>query len=145
MKKLLVMFLLGTLALSAQNKITVKGVTLTYDKVKNTMLLVIPEKTMTVTDKDLDVRVRLGKDFILEMTFNGESEISYNEFFLKQGHMYDGLWCYMTIRHSNCKEVKMNYVYLFTHVEPAEYLLQVSNICDSKWETDEQQKTLIVN
>jgi len=145
MKKLLIMFLLGTLSLSAQTKISVRGVTLTYNKAKNTMVLVIPERTMTVIDRDIDVRVRVGKDFILEMTFNGESQISYNEFFLHEGHIYDGLWNYMTIRHSDCKEVKMNHIYLFTHVRPAEYLLEVTDLCDSKWESNEQQKTLIVN
>jgi hypothetical protein len=144
MKKILLMFLIGTMTMFSQTT-KVRGVTLTYDKVKKNMILSIPEKTMVVEDRDTEVRITIDKEFSLKMMINGLPVSVSNEYFLHEGRVIDGLWTFFTIKTTECKEIKMNYIYQFPNVKPGEYILTVSDVCDGKWETNEKNMSIIVN
>jgi hypothetical protein len=143
MKKLLVMLLFSTAMFS--QTIKVRGVTLSYDKVHKTIILIIPEKLMRVYDIGNEVKVMINKQYSLRMIINGMDVATYSEYFLHQGHSYENMWMFSTIQPDNCIEVKRNYVYKFTNVQSNEYILQVSNICDNKWESNQQNYSIIVN
>ena len=143
MRKLLLLFLLGTMTMFSQT-IKVRGTTLSYDKVKKTMTLTISNNTMEVKDKDTDVRVLIDKEFSLSLVINGVEMTSSDNFFKHEGHSIDGGWSFFTIKPSNTKELKMNYVYQFPNVEPGEYILTISDVCDNKWVTNKQSMSIII-
>ena len=143
MRKYLLIALLISSAMFSQST-TVRGVTLSYDKVHNTMVLYIPEKVMKVTDKDSEVRITIDTQYSLRMNVNGASVTTYSEYFLHQGHSYNSSWVFLTIKPSNCIEFRNNYIYKFTDVQPNEYILQVSDMCDSKWESNQESNSIII-
>ena len=147
------MFLIGTLSLSAQKKTnfnivktSVRGVVLSYNKVRKIMTITIPRETMRTSDPDMYVLVELNKEFSLKLIIN-DVPISMNEVFFKQeGHFDDYHWAFYTTRPGNCKEIKKNSVYQFTDIEIGEeYILSVSNLCDNKYETDLKTGSIIIN
>jgi hypothetical protein len=123
---------------------TVRGVTLSYDKVQKIMTLTIPEKVLKVIDSDSELLITIDKQYCLRMVINGVSTITYTQYFLHQGHSYNSSWIFLTIKPSNCVEVKRNYIYKFTNVQPDEYILQVSDMCDDKWESNQQSNSIII-
>jgi hypothetical protein len=70
MKQILLMFLFGTMTMFSQT-IKVKGVTLSYDKIKKIMTLTTTPKIMYTNDKDMDVKIEINKEFALRMTIGG--------------------------------------------------------------------------
>ena len=152
MKRLLIMFLLGTLALSAQHKTnpnivktTVRGVVLSYDKTKHIMTLTTTPKVMYTNDTDMDVVIEINKEFALKMVLNGTTFSMTEAYFKHAGHTRDMGWVFITYRPGNCKEIKNNYVFQFTDVNPGEeYILTVSNLCDNKYETNSQNGSIVI-
>ena len=144
MKKILLMFLLGTMTMFSQT-IKVKGVTLSYDKVKKIMTLTTTPKVMYTNDADMDVKIVINKEFALKMTIGGVNYSITEAFFEHSGHVREMGWIFMTYKPNGCKEIKNNYVFQFTNVEPGEYILTVSNVCDEKYVTNEQTMSIQIN
>lgn len=144
MKNILVMFLLGTMTIFSQST-TVRGVTLSYDKVKKIMTLKILPKTMYTNDASMDVNVSIYRDFGIKMIMNGVSHSISKPYFEHVGHTRDMGWFFITHKPSRCKEVKENYIYTFSEIQSdEEYILIVSNVCDDKYVTDEQTGSIII-
>jgi hypothetical protein len=122
----------------------VRGVTLFYDNIHNTLTLTIPQKLMAVSDKDSEVRVTIDKKYSLRMTVNGASVATGNHYFSLQGHSYGSMSIFSTLKPSNCVEVRRNYVFKFTDIQPDEYILRVSDVCDNKWESNGQSISIII-
>jgi hypothetical protein len=144
MKKILFMFLFGTMTMFSQT-IKVRGVVLSYDKVKKVMTLTTTPKIMTTNDIDMDVKIEINKEFALKMTIGGVNYSVIEPFFEHSGHVREMGWVFMTYKPSGCKEIKNNYVFQFTNVEPGEYILTVSDVCDNKYVTNEQTMSIQIN
>lgn len=138
------MFLIGTMTMFSQT-IKVRGVVLTYDKVKKSMTLTTTPKIMYTNDVDMDVKIEINKEFALHMTINGVSYSITEVYFEHKGHTRDMGWVFITYKPGGCKEIKNNYVFQFTGVEPGEYILTVSNVCDNKYVTNEQTMSIQIN
>ena len=144
MKKILLMFLIGTMTMFSQTT-KVRGVVLTYDKVKKVMRLTTTPKIMYTNDTDMDVRIEINKEFVVKMNLNGVNYSMAQAFFEIKGHTRDMGWVFIVYKPSNCKEIKMDYIYEFSNVEPGEYILTVSNVCDNKYVTNEQTMSIQIN
>jgi hypothetical protein len=144
MNKIILFFLIGTIPIFSQT-IKVRGVILTYDKVKKTMTLTTTPKIMYTNDTDLDVKIVINKEFSLKMTIGGVNYSITEAFFEHSGHVREMGWIFMTYKPNGCKEIKKNYVFQFTGVEPGEYILTVSNVCDEKYVTNEQTMSIQIN
>ena len=138
------MFLIGTMTMFSQT-IKVRGVILTYDKVKKVMTLTTTPKIMYTNDADMDVKIEIHKEFALKMTIGGVNYSVTETFFEHSGHVRDMGWIFMTYKPNGCKEIKKNYVYQFTNVEPGEYILSVSDVCDGKYVTNEKTMSIQIN
>ena len=138
------MFLIGTMTMFSQT-IKVRGVILTYDKVKKVMTLTTTPKVMYTNDTDMDVKIEIHKEFALKMTIGGVNYSVTEAFFEHSGHVREMGWVFMTYKPSGCKEIKKNYVYQFTNVEPGEYILSVSDVCDGKYVTNEKTMSIQIN
>ena len=138
------MFLIGTMTMFSQT-IKVRGVTLTYDKVKKVMTLTTTPKIMYTNDTDMDVKIEINKEFALKMNINGVNYSMVQAFFEHSGHVREMGWCFITYKPIGCKEIKNNYVFQFTNVEPGEYILTVSDVCDEKYVTNEQTMSIQIN
>ena len=139
------MFLFGTMTMFSQT-IKVRGVTLSYDKVKKVMTLYTPHKSMRTDDVDMDVNVEISKEFALKMIINGVTFSTTEPYFRHCGHVKkDGLWMFITFKHGGCKEIKMNEMYQFTNVQLGEeYILTVSDLCDDKYSSNEKSGSIII-
>jgi hypothetical protein len=145
MKKILLMFLFGTMTMFSQT-IKVKGVTLSYDKIKKIMTLTTTPKIMYTNDKDMDVKIEINKEFALRMTIGGVNYSVSEPYFEHKGHKEEMFWCFTTTSQIKYKEIKKNYVYQFKGVKPGEeYILTVSNVCDNKYVTNEQTMSIQIN
>lgn len=142
MKKLLVLLLLSTAMFSQTVK--VRGVTLSYDKVNLTMTLNIPQMLMKVPNKDEQIRIVIDKEYSLKKYIAGYPVLTSNNYFVHQGYFYSNMSMFETNRPSNCVVVKDNLIFQFTNVEKGEYTLQVSNLCDWKWESNVSNNSLII-
>jgi hypothetical protein len=138
------MFLIGTMTMFSQT-IKVRGVVLTYDKVKKTMTLTTTPKIMYTNDTDMNVKIQINKEFSLQMTINGVNYSVTEPFFEHSGHVREMGWAFETYKPKGCKEIKNNYVFQFTNLEPGEYILTVSNVCDNKYVTNEQTMSIQIN
>jgi len=143
MKKLLVMLLFSTAMFSQTVK--VRGVTLSYDKVNLTMTLNIPQVLMGVHNKDEQIRIVIDKEYSLKKYIAGYPVLTSNNYFVHQGHFYSNMHIFETNYPNNCKIIKDNLIFQFINVEKGEYTLQVSNLCDWKWESNIKSNSLIVN
>jgi hypothetical protein len=143
MKKILLLFLFGTLTMFSQT-IKVRGIILTYDKVRKVMTLTIPPKTMYTNDSNLDVKVTIDKEFALRMTNGGVNYSMSEPYFEHIGHREEMFWRFTTTSTRKCKEIKKNYVYQFTNVEPGEYILSVSDVYDRKYVTNEKTMSILI-
>ena len=74
------MFLIGTMTMFSQT-IKVRGVILSYDKVKKIMTLKTTPKIMTTNDADMDVKIVVNKEFALKMTIGGVNYSITESFF----------------------------------------------------------------
>lgn len=144
MKNILILLLLATMPILSQPKIVARGVTLSYNKVKQSLTINIPEKLMITTDRDHEVKITINKEYSLNMTINGLPVSVSNDFFKHEGHIYDGQWLYLTFMPGYTKEIKKNFIYEFSNIESGEYILEVSDLCDGKWETNQVSQSLIV-
>ncbi len=66
-------------------------------------------------------------------------------FFEHSGHVREMGWSFSSYKPRGCKEIKNNYVFQFTNVEPGEYILTVSDVCDNKYVTNEQTMSIQIN
>jgi hypothetical protein len=143
MKKLLVMLLFSTAMFSQTVK--VRGVTLSYDKVNLTMTLTIPQSLVTLRNQDEQMRIIIDKEYSLKKYIAGYPVLTSAEYFVHQGYYYSNMSMFETNRPFNCKVVKNNLIFQFTNVEKGEYILEVSNLCDWKWESNTVSNSLIIN
>jgi hypothetical protein len=126
--------------------IKVRGVILSYDKVKKTMTLTTTPKIMYTNDIDMDVKIEVNKEFALHMTINGVSYSTTEAYFEHKGHTRDMGWSFITYKPGGCKEIKKNYVFQFTNVHPGEeYILTVSDVCDDRYSSDEKSMSIQIN
>jgi hypothetical protein len=144
MKKILLMFLIGTMTMFSQT-IKVRGVVLTYDKVKKVMRLTTTPKIMYTNDTDMDVKIEINKEFALKMNLNGVNYSMVQAFFELKGHTRDMGSAFIVYRPGYCREIKSDYIYEFSNLEPGEYLLTVSNVCDEKYVSNEQTMSIQIN
>ena len=144
MKKILLMFLIGTMTMFSQT-IKVRGVILSYDKVKKIMTLKTTPKIMTTNDADMDVKIVVNKEFALKMTIGGVNYSITEPFFEHSGHVREMGWSFSSYKPRGCKEIKNNYVFQFSNLEPGEYILTVSDVCDNKYVTNEQTMSIQIN
>ena len=144
MKKLLVMLLIGT-AMFSQSKATVRGVTLSYDKVHKVMTLELTPKSVYTNDTDMDVVIEIHKQFALRMTIGVVTYSMTEPYFKQKGHTRDMGWNFSTTTPSRCLTVKENYVYQFKDINPGEeYILEVSNVCDDKYITNKKLVSILI-
>jgi hypothetical protein len=144
MKKILLMFLIGTMTMFSQT-IKVRGVVLSYDKVKKVMTLTTTPKIMTTNDIHSEVKIVINREFALSMTIGGVNYSITEPFFEHSGHVREMGWSFSSYKPRGCKEIKNNYVFQFTNVEPGEYILTVSDVCDNKYVTNEQTMSIQIN
>ena len=144
MKKILFMFLIGTMTMFSQT-IKVRGVDLNYDKVKKVMTLTTTPKIMTTNDIHSEVKIVIDREFALSMTIGGVNYSLKNSFFEHSGKVYQDGWSFSTLKPKTCREIKNNYVFQFTNVEPGEYILTVSDVCDNKYVTNEKSMSIQIN
>ena len=142
MKKLLVLLLLSTAMFSQTT--TVKGITLSYDKVSQTMTLSIPQNSMKVHSKDEQVRVVINKEYSLKKYIGGLPVLTSANYFTHEGYFYSNMSLFETTRPANCIVIKDNLIFKFTDVEKGEYILEVSDLCDWKWESNVNSNSLII-
>ena len=138
------MFLIGTMTMFSQT-IKVRGVVLSYDKVKKVMTLTTTSKIMTTNDIHSEVKIVINREFALSMTIGGVNYSITEPFFEHSGHVREMGWAFETYKPKGCKEIKNNYVFQFTNLEPGEYILTVSNVCDNKYVTNEQTMSIHIN
>ena len=86
MKKIFFMFLIGTMTMFSQT-IKVRGVVLSYDKVKKVMTLTTTPKIMTTNDIDMDVKIEINREFALSMTIGGVNYSITEPFFEHSVHV----------------------------------------------------------
>ena len=134
MKKLIVLLLFTTVMFSQTT--TVKGITLSYDKANQTITLSIPQNSMKVHSKDEQVRVTISKEYSLKKYIGGFPVLTSNKYFIHEGSFYSNMSLFETTRPANCVVIKDNLIYKFTDVEKGEYILEVSDLCDWKWESN---------
>lgn len=144
MKKILLMFLIGTMTMFSQT-IKVRGVVLSYDKVKKVMTLTTTPKIMTTNDIHSEVKIVINREFALSMTIGGVNYSITEPFFEHSGHVREMGWSFSTYKPRGCKEIKNNYVFQFSNLEPGEYILNVSDVCDNKYVTNEQTMSIQIN
>jgi hypothetical protein len=143
MKKILLMFLIGTMSMFSQTTTTVRGVTLGYNTNSKVMTLTISPKTMYTNDANLDVRITINKEFALKMTIGGVDYTMSETYFEHIGHREEMFWYFTTTSPLKCKEIKKNCVYQFKGVERGEeYILSVSDVCDGKYVTKEKTSSI---
>lgn len=154
MKKLILMFFIGTLSLVAQHKnksniakIVVRGVVLSYNKTDKIMSLYAKNSVFTTNDPNMKVKIEVYRNFSLKMVMdNGVTESLHESFFTHEGYFYDDFWAFFTIRPSYCVEITSNTKFEFKNVDRnAEYILSVSDICDDKYETNIKTGSIIIN
>ena len=145
MKKLLVMLLIGT-AMFSQSKATVRGVTLSYNKVNKIMTLKLTPKSVYTNDTDMDVVIEIHRQFALKIVLGGVTYSMTEPYFKQKGHTRDMGWNFSTTTPLRCITVKENYVYQFKDMNPGEeYILEVSNVCDDKYTTDSKSVSILIN
>lgn len=147
MKKILIIFLLGIMTTFAQTT-KVKGVTLSYNKKEKSMTLFIQDDVFKYPDNsDLETEIKIRKNFELSMIINGQ-EYSvtdpYNNYFYIEGFRHPMFYAFTTERPGNCTIVKEFKIYKFTKVEPGEYILVVSKVCDGKYVEEKSTGSIIV-
>lgn len=119
--------------------ISVRGVNLTYDDVKHTMTLTIPEDLLRVKNNDEEIEIIISKSFSL--TINGKIK---NPFFEFKGYKKKDLSACSSTMPSNCKEIEKYKVYEFPDIIPDEYILQVSNVFADNKRLNKQSGSLII-
>lgn len=145
MKKILILLLLTTTMFS-QNKVTVNGITLSYDRVQKVMTLNIIPKSVYTNDMGISTNIEIHKQFVLKIVVGGITYSMSEPYFQQKGYVKDMGWNFSTTTPSGCKEIKPNYLYQFTNITPGEeYILEVSKICDGKYIIDNKSKSLIIN
>jgi hypothetical protein len=145
MKKLLVMLLIGT-AMFSQSKTTVRGVTLSYDKVHKVMILKLTPNSMYTNDADMDVVIEIHKQFALKTVIGGVTYSMSESYFKQKGHTRDMGWIFITEKPVGCIEVKQNYIYQFKDINPGEeYILEVSSVCDDKYTANSKSGSILIN
>lgn len=144
MGKIMLFFLIGTATMFSQT-VNVRGVTLTYDKAKKTLTLTTTRKIMYTNDFDMDVKIKIDKEFYLKINIGGINYSTSDSFFEHSGHVREMGWSFTTYKPEGCREIKKNYIFQFTNVEPGEYILTVSNVCDEKYVTNEQTMSIQIN
>ena len=154
MKKLILMFFIGTLSLVAQHKnksnitkIVVRGVELSYNKTNKTMVLYAKNSIFATTDPDMQVKIEVYRDFSLKIVMgDGVTKSLHESFFTHEGYFYEDFWAFFTIRPPYCVEIKSNTKFEFKKVDRnTEYILSVSDICDDKYETNIKTGSIIID
>ena len=146
MKKLLPILLLGTLSMFSQSTTTVRGVTLSYDKIHKTMTIQLTPQSVYTNDPDMDINVEIHKQFAIKMVVQGNTYLLTEPYFQQRGHTTTMSHSFSTIRPRGCKVIKTNYTYQFTNIQLGEeYILVVSNICDGKYTTDNNSGSIVIN
>jgi len=119
--------------------ITVRGVNLTYDEMKHSMTLKIPEEILRVKNKDEEIEIIISKSFGLLIN----DKIS-NPFFELEGFKREEISACSITMPSNSKEIEKYKVYEFTDIWPDEYILQVSNIFRGNDRLNKQSASFII-
>ena len=139
----LLLMLLFTITTFAQTA-TIKGVTLTYNKVNKTMLLTMIDNTFIVPEhSDLDTQVRVLRES-LPFNISGTEYTMTETCFVTSGYKHPMFWAYSTETFGNCSSTKKHNVYKFTDVQPGTYIIEVTRRCDEKYVISETEKTLVV-
>jgi hypothetical protein len=146
-KKILVLFLLGTLSVLGQTT-KVGGVTFSYDKKTDTMKLLVPQKLMTSEDQDWQKQIRISKEYELSMTINGQEVTVSETFYYSCGRYYhtgsEGTYffppCDKCVYHTITPES-----FTLKYPPKGEYIITVSDVCDEKWVTNKKTGSLIIN
>jgi hypothetical protein len=68
----------------------------------------------------------------------------YNNYFYIEGFRHPMFYAFTTERPGNCTIVKEFKIYKFTKVEPGEYILVVSKVCDGKYVEEKSTGSIIV-
>jgi hypothetical protein len=149
MEKIKVSLLLffATISMVAQT-VTVKGVTLSYDKKTDTMTLTVPETIVTSEDEDFNKQIEIFKDNILTMSVNGDEQVISKPFYGIFGRSYKGgsefiylfpqesTTIYKSLGGSSCK---------FIHPPKGELILSVKDVCYNKYITNAGTGSIIIN
>ncbi len=149
MEKIKVSLLLffATISMVAQS-VTVKGVTLSYDKKTDTMTLTVPEALVTSEDESFNKEIEIFKDNIVSMSINGNKKVMSKPFYGIFGRSYkggsefvylfseDSTTIYNSLGGSSCK---------FTHPPKGEFILSVKDVCDNKYISNAGTGSIIIN
>ena len=145
--KILIIFLLGIITTFAQTT-KVKGVTLSYNKKEKTMTLFIQDNVFKYPDNsDLETEIKIRKNFEISMTINGQEYVvtdPYTNYFYIEGSRLPMFYSFITEKPGNCTIVKEFKIYKFTKVEPGEYILVVSKVCDDKYVEEKSTGSIII-
>ena len=145
--KVSVLLFFATISMVAQS-VTVKGVTLSYDKKTDTMTLTVPEAVVTSEDKGFNKEIEIFKEDVVTTSTNGKGQVVSKPFYSIFGRSYKGgseftylfpqesTTIYKSLGGSSCK---------FIHPPKGEFILSVKDVCDNKYVTNSGAETIIIN
>ena len=145
--KVSILLFFATISMVAQT-VTVKGVTLSYDKNTDTMTLMVPEELVTSKDPNFKKQIEIFRDAIVTMEVNGEKRIVSKPFYAISGRNYKGdsvfvysfsvksTTTYESLGGSSCK---------FIHPPKGEFILNVKDVFDNKIITNDGTGSIIIN
>jgi len=145
--KVSVLLFFATISMVAQT-VTVKGVTLSYDKNTDAMTLMVPKELVTTKDPNFKKQIEIFRDAIVTMEVNGEKKIVSKPFYAISGRNYKGdsifvysfsvksTTTYESLGDSSCK---------FIHPPKGEFILNVKDIDDNKIITNDGVGSIVIN
>ncbi len=149
MKKIVLLYLLPTLTVFGQTA-ALDGITLTYHKAQDRLILVMPEKRFQCPSYDYEVDVSIHKEFSLKANIGGMEYSLSEPFFKIIGNIGEHLYSFETHAGTGIEISKKerygdgkNISYRFSNVENGEYILEVIVKCDNYVEY-KNQTTLVV-
>jgi hypothetical protein len=145
--KVSILLFFATISMVAQT-VTVKGVTLSYDKNTDTMTLTVPESLVTSEDPNFKKEIEIFRDAIVTMEVNGKKQVASKPFYTISGRSYEGgsefvysfsvksSTIYESLGGSSCK---------FIHPPKGEFILNVKDVGDNKIITNAGTDSIIIN
>ena len=144
MKRLIILFLIWSSSIVAQ-KITVNGITLSYDQKTKLMTLTTPERYLKTSDSETDKRIIIAKKSDPPFLINGQQYTISETYYHMEGSVYYMGYAFIYYRIPlECTKSASNSGSVFKRPERGEYILTVSDVCDDKWVTNTASGSIIV-
>jgi hypothetical protein len=151
MKNLIAFYLLGTLTGFSQTA-KINDITLSFDRKKNKMVLVMPSHNFYLPLEDNDLTVYIHKEFSLKMIIDGNGYSVSEPYFEYLGYMRETSG-FSELKHNESGGlqydenvnpfISKNTSFMFSNLEKGEYILEVVRRCGN-YEEYRKQTSLII-